>query len=146
MPLAAGPVSAWADRLTAAFFVAAGAAALIALIPLEPDRKGYDTHTQLGLEPCGWPTVHGMPCPTCGCTTAACHVVHGSLIEAFVVQPFGAALALSGLLLSAHALLCLVRGRSFVDLFVRIPFARIVAGAGVLLLASWGYKCATFAG
>ncbi|MCR9246424.1 MAG: DUF2752 domain-containing protein [bacterium] len=114
------------------------------LWPLEADGRGFDTHTQLGMDPCGWPAAHGIPCPTCGCTTAATHVVHGSLVQAFVTQPFGATIAIVGLLLGLHAALCLVRGRSFVDLVVRIHFARWVVGGVLLLLLSWGYKYLTF--
>lgn len=146
VPLAAGPVSPWADRIIAGLFVTAATAALVVLVPLEPDAKGYDTHTQLGLQPCGWPVVHGMPCPTCGCTTAACHLVHGSFVDAFVTQPFGAALALVGLLLGAHALYCLLRRHSFVDLWLRMPFAKVVIALVVLFFVGWGYKYATFAG
>jgi len=146
IPLAAGPAAPWLDRLVAVLFAAAATVALIVLLPLSPDGRGYDTHTQLGLEPCGWPAVHGIPCPTCGCTTAACHLVHGSVISAFVTQPFGAALALVGLLLGVHALYCLVRGRSFLDLLVRVPAAKILIVAVALFFAAWGYKYLVLAG
>ena len=55
-------------------------------------------------------------------------------------RPFGAAIALVGLAAGAHALLCLLRGRSFVDALVRLPFWRIVLALFVLLWAAWGYK------
>ncbi|MCA8952174.1 MAG: DUF2752 domain-containing protein [Planctomycetes bacterium] len=124
--------------------VAAAVTAVAVLWPLVPDPKGFDTHTQLGMRPCGWPTVYGIPCPTCGCTTAATHVVHGRLPTAIATQPFGAAIAVVGLLLALHAGYCLVRGRSFVDLIVRLRFGRWVAGAALLLLLAWGYKWLTF--
>ena len=50
------------------------------------------------------------------------------------------AIALVGLAAGAHALLCLLRGRSFVDALVRLPFWRIVLALFVLLWAAWGYK------
>ncbi len=141
IPLAQGPIGAGADRAIAVVFAGAAITAVAVLWPLTADEQGFDTHTQLGLEPCGWPIAYGMPCPTCGCTTAATHVVHGSLIDAFVTQPFGAALAILGLFLGLHALYCLARGHSFVDLVVRINFGRWLLGGTLLLLASWGYKC-----
>ena len=67
-------------------------------------------------------------------------MVHGDLVGAFVTQPFGAAIALVGLLAGAHAVLCLVRRRSFVDVLVRLPFWNIVGGLFVLLWLAWGYK------
>lgn len=144
IPLAAGPVAPWLDRTLAVGTVAAAATSVAVLLPLEPDGKGYDTHTQLGLDPCGWPVAYGIPCPTCGCTTAATHLVHGAVVDAFVTQPFGAALALFGLLLGLHALVCLVLGRSFVDLIVRVSFGRWLLGAVALFLLAWGYKYLTF--
>ena len=75
------------------------------------------------------------------CTTAACHLVHGNVLQAFVTQPFGMLAAAAGVLLGAHALWCLARRRSFVDLLVRLPFWWIAAAAFALLLLAWGYKC-----
>ncbi|MBM4064025.1 MAG: DUF2752 domain-containing protein [Planctomycetes bacterium] len=145
IPLAAGPVAAWVDRLVAVLVAAVAITAVVALLWVQPNPQGYDTHVQFGMQPCGWPRSMGMPCPTCGCTTAAGHVVRGELLRAFAVQPFGALLAVAGLLLGLHAVLCLLRRRSFVDLFVRLPFYRFVVGAVALLLLAWGYKCWTFA-
>lgn len=145
VPVSDGPVAPWVDRAVAATVVAVAVGITIALARATPDPRGIGTHEQLGLEACGWPMHYGFPCPTCGCTTAACCVVHGRLIDAFVVQPFGATVALVGLMLAVHALRCLVRGRSFVDLLVVVPYGRVLLGGFVLLAAAWGYKCAVFA-
>ena len=140
IPVADGPVSVVADRVTAA--VVAGAAVVLTwkLSGVAPDQRGHGTHEQFDMAPCGWPEVYGIPCPTCGCTTAAAQVVHGDVIGAFVTQPFGAAVAVIGLAAGLHALACLLRARSFVDALVRLPFWRITAGMFVLLWAAWGYK------
>ncbi|MDO8348632.1 MAG: DUF2752 domain-containing protein [Planctomycetota bacterium] len=124
--------------------VALAMTAFILLIRIDPSAKGYDTHVQLGMAPCGWPRTHGIPCPTCGCTTAACHLVHGNVLEAFVVQPFGALLAIVGLLTGIHAAYCLVARRSFADLLVRLPFWSIMFGAIGLMLLGWLYKYLVF--
>lgn len=144
IPLAAGPVGPWLDRGVAALCLSLGIVAGVVLWGTTPSPQGYDTHVQLGLAPCGWPQVYGVPCPTCGCTTAASHVVHGEFVQAFVVQPFGALLAIVGLLLSLHAARCLLQQRSFVDLLVRLPLGRILGGAVVFLLAAWYYKYLVF--
>jgi hypothetical protein len=57
-----------------------------------------------------------------------------------ITQPFGAVVALLGMLAGLHAWVCLLRGRSFVDMLVRLPFWRIVFALFVLLWAAWGYK------
>lgn len=144
VPVSQGPVSVAADRVTATVLVAAAIAATVTLARVGPDARGHGTHEQLGMQPCGWPIQYGIPCPTCGCTTAATQVVHGHLLDAFVTQPFGAVVMLLLLGLGVHAAQCLVRGRSFVDLVLRVPFFRIVAGLVVLLFAAWGYKYLTW--
>jgi len=37
---------------------------------LSPDPQGMGTHQQLGLPPCGFKLVLGIPCPSCGMTTS----------------------------------------------------------------------------
>ncbi|HEX6813712.1 MAG TPA: DUF2752 domain-containing protein [Planctomycetota bacterium] len=140
IPLEDGPVAPFVDRLAAVLAAAAAVAGFVTLWCVDPDVRGHGTHEQFGMDACGWPIVYGIPCPTCGCTTAACHLVHGHVLQAFVTQPFGMLAAVAGLLLGAHALWCLVRRRSFADLLVRLPFWRLVLVGAALLLLSWGYK------
>lgn len=144
VPLADGPVRPAIDRAIAGLVAAAASVCFGALLRITPDARGHGTHEQLGMDRCGWPLHYGVPCPTCGCTTAACELVHGRIVAAFVTQPFGAAIAAFGLLMGVHATLCLLRGRSFTDILVRLPFWRLVGGALLLLLASWGYKYLTW--
>ena len=139
IPVGDGPIAPWADRVFAAAVAVAASIAFATLARIAPDPRGHGTHEQLGLDAWGWPRSYGIPCPTCGCTTAACLLVHGRVLDAFVTQPFGAAFAAVGTLVGVHATLCLLRGRSFADVIVRWPFWRIVLGGFVLLLLSWGY-------
>lgn len=144
IPLADGPVAAWIDRAAAVLVVGVVGTVVVALATAQPDARGIGTHEQFGLDPCGWPVVYGIPCPTCGVTTASCHLVRGDVLTAFRVQPFGAVLMLTSSVLALHALLCLARGRSFADLLVRLPVWRLLGSGFLLLLASWGYLCLTF--
>ncbi len=57
---------------------------------LSPDPRGYGTHEQLGLPPCGFRLVTGYPCPGCGGTTAFVLAVHGRFPAAFQVHVAGA--------------------------------------------------------
>jgi len=140
IPLEDGPVAASVDRLAAVLTAAAALVGVVMLWRVDPDARGHGTHEQFDMDPCGWPVAYGIPCPTCGCTTAACHLVHGNVLQAFVTQPFGMLAASAGVLLGTHAVWCLARRRSFVDVLVRLPFWRLVAVAVVLLLLAWGYK------
>jgi hypothetical protein len=140
-----GPVHPAIDRGIAVAIILIAAAMVVLLLMLQPDPRGVGTHEQLGMAPCGWAQgPEGIPCPTCGVTTAACQLVHLHPIEAVITQPFGAALALAGLLLAGAAVFCLARQKSFLDLITWLPYGTIVVGFTVLLLASWLYKYWTF--
>ena len=61
---------------------------------LEPDGRGYGTHAQLGLPPCGFRLLTGAPCPGCGLTTAFAYAIRGDWILATHANPFGTLLFL----------------------------------------------------
>ena len=140
VPVAEGPVSPLADRVTATVIGLLAVGLTVALLSVSPDGRGHGTHEQLGMDPCGWPQTYGIPCPTCGCTTAATQMVHGDVLGALITQPFGAVIALLGMLAGLHAWVCLLRSRSFVDMLVRLPFWRIVFALFLLMWLAWGYK------
>src|SRR5436309_12789916 len=79
--------------------LAAGYATVWRLDPWDgPGRpKLLGTHEQLGLAPCAFRAVTGLPCPTCGMTTCVSHVTHGDLGAAAAARPGGVVLALRGL-------------------------------------------------
>ena len=56
---------------------------------LTPSTNGFGTHTQLGLPPCVFFKLTGIPCPTCGLTTSFAHSARLHFHEAFITQPFG---------------------------------------------------------
>jgi di/tricarboxylate transporter len=113
---------------------------------LRPAAGGLGTHTQMGLPPCSVKVMHDMPCPTCGMTTAFALAAHGRLIEAFVVQPFGAILAL-GL-----AMAVVVGGYVAVTGAAVGRWLRPLRSSSTLwvvlgmLVAAWGYKIAAYKG
>jgi hypothetical protein len=67
-------------------------AVLAAAAAIHPDAQGYDTHRQLGLPACSFLQNTGMPCPTCGLTTAFAHMARGQVPSALRAQVFGTAL------------------------------------------------------
>ena len=50
---------------------------------LRPHASGYGTHQQLGLPPCSFQMWFGIPCPSCGGTTAFTHFVRGQWVSSF---------------------------------------------------------------
>lgn len=78
---------------------------------LEPDPSGFGTHAQLGLRPCGFLTLTGQRCPTCGMTTAFAWVARGRFDRAIEANPAGALLAPACLALLPWLVLCAASGR-----------------------------------
>ena len=110
---------------------------------LDPSPTGAGTHCQLGLPPCGMLETTGLPCPTCGVTTAFSLASHGRLVEALVTQPFGLTVFLLVAGGAVGLVVALVTGRSVQP--VLAP-GRLVMGAMALmliLLGAWAYKLAT---
>jgi hypothetical protein len=107
---------------------------------LSPDPRGLGTHCQLGLPPCGFVAMTGIPCPTCGMTTAFTHAVRGHLITAVVTQPFGALLALVVMAVAGLSVMVLITARSWRVNWYRVSPGLVAAGVVVLFLASWIYK------
>ena len=107
---------------------------------LEPATRGVGTHEQLGLAPCGMMMLWGVPCPTCGMTTAFAHVARGQLASAFQAQPAGLALAIATGLAAIAAGGTLVTGRTYRVNWFRLSPTGVGLGAVGLLLGGWIYK------
>lgn len=60
---------------------------------LDPDPRGFGTHTRLGLPPCTFRALCGIPCPSCGMTTSFSHFVHGNVLQAIRANVGGVLLA-----------------------------------------------------
>jgi hypothetical protein len=111
---------------------------------LEPDVSGVGTHHQLGLPPCGWITSAGVPCPTCGMTTAFALASDGRLVEAFIVQPAGCALALAAAAATLVAVWVAATGSAIGGFLLDRIGARTGWIVGGLILFAWLYKIAVF--
>jgi hypothetical protein len=60
---------------------------------LRPDQRGYGTHEQLRfVPPCGFKKLTGLPCPSCGMTTAFAYMAHGQFFKAAITHPYAAML------------------------------------------------------
>ncbi len=107
---------------------------------ISPSPNGFGTHQQLGLPPCFFHKLTGIPCPTCGMTTSFAHTVRLQFYEAFVTQPFG---------MLACVLLALLIPLSFILMRRRVPWLKLLTARGsdtvmyamlALFLAGWVYK------
>ncbi len=109
---------------------------------LPPDPRGHGTHEALGMPPCGFMLMTGLPCPTCGMTTAFSLIMHGRPCAAVIAQPAGAAICLGTFMLLGASLGAAIRGFMVSPNWDRIGPVRFMLGFGFLLLAGWGFKIA----
>lgn len=84
---------AW-SRLLALGVTVACLAVLLTGVWLDPNgRQGISTHTQLGLQRCQFEARTGIPCPSCGYTTAVSYFAHGNVAASIYIQPMGFVIA-----------------------------------------------------
>ncbi len=107
---------------------------------MNPDPKGIGTHQRLGLPPCGFLVTTGLPCPTCGMTTAFAHTVRGHLLEATRAQPAGTVLALFTIALGVVAVVVMITGRRLELNWYRINPMRVLVASLVIFVGSWTFK------
>lgn len=131
-------------RVVAAFIAMSLLAMLAIGASLNPDPHGHGTHTQLGLPRCGWEAALGMPCATCGMTTAVTHMAHGHPVRAFLTQPLGALIALAAAAGFWAALHVAATGSQVGTLIGRWIRPRTLIALGVIAMAAWGYTIATW--
>lgn len=132
-----------ANRMVALIIALACAAPLVVAATLTPSDSGMGTHTQMGLPDCGFKMLTGYPCATCGCTTAFAHAAHGSLLDSFITQPFGAVLAVSLAMVTIVSIWSVLTGMSMAGLGAVLATRRAILFWAFLLLAAWAYKAAS---
>ena len=118
--------------------VALGLAAVLTVARrLEPDPRGYGTHTQLGLFPCMFFQVTGQRCPSCGMTTAFAWFVRGRFDRSWQANPAGSLLAPACALLIPWLVAGVVRGRPIGCRSLETPLLGLVVATVALSLLSW---------
>lgn len=128
------------QRAAAAVVLAASAAVLGLASWLDASPQGVGTHTQLGLPECGFYCTVGVPCATCGMTTAFSHAAHGRLVQALVTQPAGAVLAVLTAVAGIVSAYALLTGSRLDRVLAWVWRPLTILGMVVLVLGSWGYK------
>jgi hypothetical protein len=113
---------------------------------LDPSPRGFGTHQALGLPPCTWPERFGLPCPSCGMTTAYAFAAKGRFVSSFLAQPMGFLLAFATAVAFVVSLWTLATGRTIMPVLERLWGARLAYAIGLVALLSWGYKTALMRG
>jgi len=132
------------DRLIGLAVAALASAPLITAAGLSADPTGHGTHLQLGMRPCGFLASSGLPCATCGMTTAFTHAADGHLLAAAAVQPAGALLALLSAAAALVGVYTACTGLAISRLLGALVRGRVVLAAIAVLLIAWGYTAWRF--
>ena len=110
---------------------------------VEPDPRGYGTHTRLGLGECAMLHFTGYPCPMCGMTTTFSLLAHLRPVDALLNQPFGPVLFSGTVAAAVIGTIDLVfapglwrRALGVLDRWERGIASLLLAG----LLGGWVYK------
>jgi hypothetical protein len=130
------------------YLATSGAASLVLLIGrlLHPAPGRVGTHQQLGLPPCAFLHLTGIPCPGCGLTTSVAHAVRLHFFESVVTQPFGFVVFLTASLSIPVSIYLVYRN---------IPYSKLANFRGknfvislliALFLFSWLFKIAVMKG
>lgn len=130
----------WIRRTKAAIILTLSLTLLLTAASLEPAKKGYGTHTQLGLQKCAFFKHKGLKCPTCGMTTSFTYAAHGQLINAFITQPAGTFFAILTAISSILASYILITASPIMKLvWPLIGWPRMIYGCIAITLTGWVY-------
>jgi len=94
---------------------------------------------------CGFKQRTGLPCPTCGMTTATLAFAQGKFIEAFYTQPACALLCSVAVAAALVALVVAVYGvyfRFIERIFTRIKLKYMILALIIIVIAGWAVTLA----
>lgn len=100
--------------------------------------RRMETHRQLGLPPCTFYSVTGLPCPSCGMTTSFALLVRGDVWGSLRANAVGTLLAIYGLLLIPWSAACVVSRRLWGIRSLENALIYSVIVFLALLLVRWG--------
>jgi hypothetical protein len=120
--------------------ISLGLALLFALAAIvQPSPYHLGTHQELGLPPCSFLVLFGVPCPTCGMTTAWACLMHGDLPGAFRANSGGALLAFVSMAAAPWLLISAVSGRWLILKPRSQVAAYLSMGILAITLAQWAF-------
>jgi Protein of unknown function (DUF2752) len=110
---------------------------LVVARSLEPDPRGFGTHTQLGLPHCAFLTVTGRLCPSCGMTTSFAWLTRGRVDLSWQANPAGCLYALLTVPLVSWLVSSAVANQPVGFQGTSAPLTGLLFAAIALGLASW---------
>jgi multisubunit Na+/H+ antiporter MnhB subunit len=124
------------QRITAAviFIVVAGFFSVFAI------AGHYEIDMGFWLGRCGFKQNTGLPCPTCGMTTATKAFAQGKILQAFYIQPAGAFLCTIIVIAGILAFITAVFGvhfRFITRFFTEVKVRYIILAVVIIILSGW---------
>jgi Protein of unknown function (DUF2752) len=101
------------------------------------EARRLETHLQLGLPPCNFRLLTGLPCPSCGMTTSFSLLMHGDWRNSLRANAVGTLLALFWLGLIPWSLASAWRGRCLFIVSLERALTWTVMIFLTLLLVRW---------
>lgn len=117
---------------------------LITARVLRPDPRGFGTHMQLGLGPCGFREITGKPCPACGMTTAFSWTVRARLVEGWRANPAGVVIASVCFAMIPWLITASISGRTWPFRSAEGPLVGVVLAGVALALVLWAARLLRF--
>jgi hypothetical protein len=123
-----------AGLLVAVFAVA------VYLKPYRPNGSALreETHRQLGLPPCTFKYLTGLPCPSCGMTTSFALLIRGDVGNSLRANAAGTALGVFCLAFIPWAVASAYRGHLLFIRSVERALTFVVLVFLILMLVRWG--------
>ena len=113
---------------------------LVTAFNLTPSAKGFETHTQLGLEKCFLVAVAGLRCPSCGMTTSWAHLTEGNLIGAVSANAGGTLLGIVSMIVGPYLVVAALVGRWPLVRPHETVIALLALAILVVTMCDWAYR------
>jgi hypothetical protein len=118
--------------------IALGALSVVTIARwLEPDPRGFGTHLQLGLPPCAFHAMTGLPCPTCGLTTSFAHMARLQITSSIAAHPLGVPLFTLTTVAIGVAVCGSLRAWSLEGTLSRLRIPRVAVIIAISAALSW---------
>lgn len=116
------------------------AALLVMALLLTPDARGHGTHQQLGLPPCTFKTLFGLPCPSCGMTTSWAYLVRGQIKQAVAANAGGTMLAMLAAIAAIWCFASANRGRKILGNAALRALVLTIAAVVIAAMVQWMFR------
>jgi hypothetical protein len=107
---------------------------------LAPSPMDLGTHQELGLPPCSFRVLFGLPCPSCGMTTAWAYLVRGQVLAAARANCGGMLLGVLAVLAVPWSLISAAGGRWTAWTPNGTAVAWASTGLLVVMLVQWAWR------